>query len=53
MTDGCGTVVGLIARRKGLPGIVPRANTVAPGGILTDFNDAEIRNNPSTTLAEF
>ena len=45
MTDGCGTVVGLIARRKDLPAIVPSANTVAPGGIVTDFNNAEIRNN--------
>jgi NAD(P)-dependent dehydrogenase (short-subunit alcohol dehydrogenase family) len=23
-----------------------RANTVAPGGIVTDFNDAAIRSNP-------
>jgi NAD(P)-dependent dehydrogenase (short-subunit alcohol dehydrogenase family) len=33
-----------VAKEYGLRGI--RANTVAPGGIVTDFNDAAIRSNP-------
>ncbi len=33
-----------VAKEYGSRGI--RANTVAPGGILTDFNNAAIRNNP-------
>ena len=33
-----------VAREYGSRGI--RANTVAPGGVVTDFNDAAIRSNP-------
>lgn len=33
-----------MAKEYGSRGI--RANTVAPGGIVTDFNNAPIQNNP-------